>query len=617
MWILIPVILMASCTTSHNFSPKKSTKEAESTKEKEPVTLPEVQALSEQEEANVEEMEVAESPDIPADATTDINDLKLSDVAAKLRVSEKDLRGQIFQMDRYLRRAPGWKQVCFQLYAQNKQMCDFVKALQATDIPKSDEIVYPVYKSRARIRIKPEQFSLLQKVHYRQLMSSIEKNSAEQVLAWAPRLVQTRGCPRNLSAAAIRKMEMLLPSDKAQKAMESLYEHAAECLEPQDYAFEPTHLRQGLLRMSWGDEAGAKAAFVRSTQAKRTFERRRTLFWAGLMAGSTREREVYWSELTEQYPLTFHALEVWRYRSEDPFLLFTQKPYLKPSRFVGGRSKAAKTAQEAMHWLEAMHLLGKRQAAALFVSRITKVFSDRYKAANIIYLAQLKEAHAATDTALIFLNRQVSNKPEVLNQQTLKMLFPKPYFDLFQKATEISSTDPYLLLSVARQESSFNPMARSPANARGLMQILPSTARQLSGRRNTNLYSPEKNVHLGAQYMAQLISRFGSVEKALAAYNAGPNRVVEWERRYPVNNMILFMDLIPFRETRNYVSKILCNNYWYEKLYATGDPTKKLSRFKKPLSRSLAVAPGGKSKLVSRLLGIKGSTPPKKLSAKN
>ena len=100
--------------------------------------------------------------------------------------------------------------------------------------------------------------------------------------------------------------------------------------------------------------------------------------------------------------------------------------------------------------------------------------------------------------------------------------------------------------------------------------------------------------------MAQLTERFGSVEKALAAYNAGPNRVVEWERRYPVSNMLLFMDLIPFRETRNYVSKILCNNYWYEKLYADKNKSSFRNTWQRP-----STLKSGKSLLVSRLVNMK------------
>ncbi|MBP7843752.1 MAG: lytic transglycosylase domain-containing protein [Proteobacteria bacterium] len=605
------LLLLAACTTSHELHTQKlQEKEAQIAELKTPpdedLEEKEVQELASEQnakaiEAAAESVEENDSPDIPKDAESKVKDLKIDEVAAKLGLNEKSLRGQVWQMDRLLRKASSWRQICGQLYSENKKMCDYVKQAQLSASSYENPGTASILKTRIKIKIKPHQFSLLQRVHYQQLLSSLERYSSEEVLSWTAKITDTRSCPRNLSAAAIRKLETSLPSTKIQAAIESLYEHSSECLRPTDYAYESTHLRQGLLRLTWGNESGAKEAFLLAVQAKKTFERRRALYWAGLTSGSTRERELYWRELTEEYPLTFHALEVWRNRGEDPFILFSKKPYLKPSRFLTYQKNAkAKAAQEGIYWLEALHLLGQRTAAPAFASLITKAYPQEFKAANIIYMAQLKEAHSSTGTTLVFLNKQISDNPEVLNKQTLEMLFPRPYFGEFQKATQTASTDPYLLLSVARQESSFNPLARSPANARGIMQILPSTARVLSGNRYTNLYSPEKNIKLGAQYMAQLTERFGSVEKALAAYNAGPNRVVEWEKRYPVSNMLLFMDLIPFRETRNYVTKILCNNYWYEKLYAD----KNKSSFRNTWQRPSALK-SGKSLLVSRLVNMK------------
>jgi soluble lytic murein transglycosylase len=83
--------------------------------------------------------------------------------------------------------------------------------------------------------------------------------------------------------------------------------------------------------------------------------------------------------------------------------------------------------------------------------------------------------------------------------------------------------DPFLVMAIARRESAFNSEAISRANARGLMQVLPQTARRLSG--SSKMETPEKNVKIGAQYFSGLLNQFqGQTHLALAAYNAGPNR---------------------------------------------------------------------------------------------
>ncbi|HYX02879.1 MAG TPA: lytic transglycosylase domain-containing protein [Reyranella sp.] len=126
-----------------------------------------------------------------------------------------------------------------------------------------------------------------------------------------------------------------------------------------------------------------------------------------------------------------------------------------------------------------------------------------------------------------------------------------------------------LALAVTRQESSFNAAAVSPSGALGLMQLLPGTARDVAGRLGVAFIQdkltrdPAYNVQLGSQYLAEMLQRFGgSYELALAAYNAGPNRVARWlesvgDPRNGKIDMVDWIEMIPFRETRNYVQRIM------------------------------------------------------------
>jgi soluble lytic murein transglycosylase len=103
----------------------------------------------------------------------------------------------------------------------------------------------------------------------------------------------------------------------------------------------------------------------------------------------------------------------------------------------------------------------------------------------------------------------------------------------------------------------------------GLMQLMPGTARLMDRRvRKKDLIKPEVNIRLGVRYFQMLVDRFnGDVELALASYNAGSEVVDRWQRRYPTQNRLLFLDLMPYAETRNYVTLIGRNYYWYSKIY--------------------------------------------------
>jgi soluble lytic murein transglycosylase len=154
-------------------------------------------------------------------------------------------------------------------------------------------------------------------------------------------------------------------------------------------------------------------------------------------------------------------------------------------------------------------------------------------------------------------------------------LFPKPYWTDLKRFSSQNSLDPYLVASLIRQESEFNPSALSNKNAAGLMQLLPSTgkkvAKQVKLRRfNTGqLLTPTINLQLGTRYFRSLVDKFGSFEYALAAYNAGTDRVQDWLSQGKYRDPQEFVESIPFTETREYVQAILRNSNVYRQLYGT------------------------------------------------
>ncbi|MBD3872609.1 MAG: lytic transglycosylase domain-containing protein [Acidobacteria bacterium] len=141
----------------------------------------------------------------------------------------------------------------------------------------------------------------------------------------------------------------------------------------------------------------------------------------------------------------------------------------------------------------------------------------------------------------------------------IRAYLPLRWPDAITAAARESGLDPWLIAAVARQESTFSTNAVSPRGARGVLQLLPSTARShavaLGLGKTPNLHDPEVNIRLGARELGRLMRRFESVEPALAAYNGGETRVRGWWKRWPDPHR--FTEEIPVPETYNYVRRVI------------------------------------------------------------
>jgi soluble lytic murein transglycosylase len=154
------------------------------------------------------------------------------------------------------------------------------------------------------------------------------------------------------------------------------------------------------------------------------------------------------------------------------------------------------------------------------------------------------------------------------------LLFPRAFWSEVLQQSKRLGLNPYVVLSMMRQESAFNPMAVSRAGATGLMQLMPATAQEVASRLALpqdsieQLHDPQLNITLGTHYFAELLERYrGNVVLALAAYNAGPSQVTRWLEQWPHLAMEEFIEHIPFHETRAYIKLVLRNLAVYERLY--------------------------------------------------
>jgi soluble lytic murein transglycosylase len=154
-----------------------------------------------------------------------------------------------------------------------------------------------------------------------------------------------------------------------------------------------------------------------------------------------------------------------------------------------------------------------------------------------------------------------------------EMFYPLGWRGELTEAASRAAVDPFYVAAVVREESSFYSRARSHVGARGLMQLMPETARPMAQARRLPwsdgdlLDDPASNLELGSAYLAGLLREFGDARLATAAYNAGPNRVREWWRERRSDDLDVWVEQIPFNETRAFVKRVMLSWNEYRRLY--------------------------------------------------
>jgi soluble lytic murein transglycosylase len=228
--------------------------------------------------------------------------------------------------------------------------------------------------------------------------------------------------------------------------------------------------------------------------------------------------------------------------------------------------------------LQKAKLLGNGGLVDFAVNEMQAAAKDEPGSWALAETAQLYTDTGHYDRAIEALKHSVPSYFAVdiplLPREYWEALFPRPYWPDLKKYSLANGLDPYLVASLIRQESEFNPLAVSRANAVGLMQLLPRTgklvARHVGVKRYTpsQLFTPSVNLQLGTHYFRGMVDQFGgSFEHALAAYNAGSDRVEEWMGQAPYRDSPEFVESIPFTETREYVQAIIRNANVYRQLY--------------------------------------------------
>ncbi|MEW6056665.1 MAG: transglycosylase SLT domain-containing protein [Bdellovibrionota bacterium] len=296
----------------------------------------------------------------------------------------------------------------------------------------------------------------------------------------------------------------------------------------------------------------------------RTTIKYRTKFWmarAAQKSAHDAHAETLYREIIRDLPFSYYAmLSSWfsgidlgrRMDAEVP-LATTETPVLKPSDIV--------------HLKRAEGLIASRVPELAMLELQNVQPSGEMPNEFLIYLTLLNHL-AGNHRAAFSMFSELSNRnyEGLFSSYGQRIFFPTDRLKTVEEIAKGSKVDPLLVLSVIKQESAFQEQAVSVANALGLMQIIPPTARDLDPKLELmDLFRAQKNIKLGVKYLDQLLGRYkNNVVSTLAAYNAGPGNSDRWlKAAIPGAPVEEYIETITFRETREYVQSILRNYYWY------------------------------------------------------
>jgi len=298
-------------------------------------------------------------------------------------------------------------------------------------------------------------------------------------------------------------------------------------------------------------------------------------FWAGralLEMGESEEARRILDGLTARFPLSYYAVQAG---------VLLGEPYTPGLPEGGVEGEAPEYITRGLDLLDRLLAADLDEGAGEQVTQLMSRARDQGgvedRRAHLLRLALEFNERGLTREG-INLGWEVLRLGGEWDRDLLSAIYPFPYRDLVIRTAEEVGLDPFLMAGLMRQESAFWYRAVSRADARGLMQVLPTTGAELAraiGPRpfaaDEQLFRPEINVHLGTAFFADLRRRFGDdLSILLSAYNAGPTRARRWREFPEAGDLTRFVERIPFTETRGYVKNVLRNREIYAWLYGNG-----------------------------------------------
>lgn len=464
-----------------------------------------------------------------------------------------------------------WIGDCFSAHNEVPDpFCDFTitqkaKVLGIGPDTQSQKEPKPRSAYEVSLALQTKQWGLLGRYTERELINGLKRLSGlDKMIPLFDGAMKEKDCmpPRVYSSFAL-KAEEYFPDPIARAHAISLYDKSINCTRVEDETSYKARYRLALLYIA-EDKCNPAAPLLDTVALKVGGEyQSRASYWRYFCAKKLGQEDIaaaHMNRLLKDFQLSYHVLLlqegsvnelVRQVRNRDPKVRF--------------RSEIRKDLNLVVM---AAEVLLARESTVL-AKEMVDYLVDRMEQTEPdfrLYVATLQHRLGETLDKFKVLSGVFKDSPELIANTSLQMYYPLNRFDIMSKHK--GKLDPYLAASIIRQESAFRENARSQAGALGLMQLMPATASRLERVSRRELYDAHTNIRLGVKYFTKVLSKFSNDgELALAAYNAGPDKVDDWKRRYVTQNRMLFVDLIPFKETREYVAAIGRNYFWYLALY--------------------------------------------------
>ncbi|MEK7830364.1 MAG: lytic transglycosylase domain-containing protein, partial [Acidobacteriota bacterium] len=371
--------------------------------------------------------------------------------------------------------------------------------------------------------------------------------------------------------AALFYSQLVRQFPQYDKADDAHFSIAWRAHESKDFAEAARLLTEHLANYGSVTENRGKAAFWGAVDSERTGNKPRAM---AIYQGMLKRYGAGWFGLNAERRIERLKREGIRPTSADSDLLLRRaveglQPINLPRETIKSSDvervrKAEQLMQISLHQLATTELEAARENAPnspLVNLRIAQIF--RAQDENFAAINALKRAYPDYGQTL----------PEEMSREVWDVFYPLKWWSNIKEESKRHNLDPYQIVGLIRQETIFNPMARSYANALGLMQFLPSTAKAVARANNlgsitsNDLFNPILSIQLGTAYVRQLQNEFGRFEYVAAAYNGGETRVRRWIRESPNQEIEEWVEAIPLSQTRLYVQGVYRNARIYQRLY--------------------------------------------------
>ncbi len=387
------------------------------------------------------------------------------------------------------------------------------------------------------------------------LIESLKNSDINELKILAGKAIKEKYCPNNICIAIAATLEEFAPDKYPYENIAELYSFCSRCFYKKPVDYENYIIRGALFYYLTNNYRKAEKILKFVTPSDPFIAR--APYWLYRVKTKLRknkEATKILNRLLKKYPLSFHTIVA--IPNIDEFIL-------KKTTF-NIRQRLNKFIENFILQIQTLNKFGFEDSASILIKwMLSKNLSLSLK----INLYSMGNGELKTT----LLPLAIMNNSQILNEQVLKLSYPLEYNEFFNSTN--FGINPLLLISLARQESNLDPKAISNRGATGLMQIMPYEAERLAPNlKDIDLSDPRQNIAIGSYRLKELLEQFNNdIILAIAAYNAGPENVINWQKRLGSLEPILFIDMIPFRETRNFVSSVLANYYWYNKLYRPQD----------------------------------------------